>query len=356
MKSVVTRAGRRMLSVVDAHCAGEPARVVVGGVADVPGATMFEKMQYFERNHDDIRKLLVKEPRGYPAQNIDVLLSPTNPACDAGFIIGEQIEYAPMSGHNTICTVTVLLETGIVPMIEPVTELKLDTPAGLVQVRATCANGKVTGVTFANVPCFATHLDVEVDVPGLGKVVVDVAWGGMMFALVDSEKLGVEIAPENGRELVRLGEMVKIAAKEQLSIVHPDNPEIKDISIIVIRGPARNPEAAAQNCVVVSTGELKWDKPETFVGAIDRSPCGTGTCAAMAVRYAKGLLKIGEPFIHESTIGTLFTGVLTEEIKVGEYNAVVPEITGQAWITGYCTIVLEKTDPFPEGFTIGDIW
>jgi len=356
MKSAVRRAGKRMLNVVDAHCEGEPARVLVGGIKDVPGATMFEKMQYFQQNHDNIRKLLIKEPRGYPAQNLDILLNPTNPDCDAGFIIAEQIEYAPMSGHNTICTVTVLLETGIVPMVEPVTELKLDTAAGLVGVRATCCNGKVTGVTFANVPCFATHLDTEIEVPNLGKVLVDVAWGGMWFALVDSEKLGVDIAPENGRDLVRLGEMVKIAAKEQLPIVHPENPGIKDISIIVIRGPAKNPGATAQNCVVVSTGELNWDQPATWTGAIDRSPCGTGTCATMAVRYAKGLQKIDETFIHESTIGTLFTGVLTEETKVGEYEAVVPEVTGQAWITGYSTIVLEETDPFPEGFMIGDIW
>ncbi len=347
---------RQEITAVDAHACGEPGRVIVSGVPDVPGATMFDKMVFLRDHRDDLRKLMLREPRGYPAANCNVLLPPTRPEADAGFVIMEQTEYPPMSGTNTICVATVLLETGIVPAIEPVTELVLETPAGLVGVKADVEGGKVTRVTFRNVPAFAVHLDAVVEIPEIGRLTVDVAWGGMFYVITEASRFGLRLEPEEGRSIVRIGEMVKQAAREQLPAVHPENQEIEGVSIAQLWGPARDPRAARRNAVVVSTGALDWDRPETWTGALDRSPCGTGTCAAMAVLHGRGKLGLGEDFVHEGVLGTRFVGRLVEETTVGDRPAVVPTLSGQAWITGFARYVLEDTDPFPEGFTIGDIW
>ena len=346
----------KKITAVDAHACGEPGRVITGGVSDVPGATMFEKMQYLEQHADGLRKRMLREPRGYPAMNCNVILPPTSPEADAGFVIMEQTEYPAMSGSNTICVTTVLIETGMVPVQEPVTELTLEAPAGLIPVRADVSNGKVTNVTFENVPAFAAHLDATVVVPTLGPVQVDVGWGGMFYVIADADALGVQLVPEEGREIARLGEMIRAAAVEQLPVVHPENPDIHGISISQISGPATHPDAHLKNAVVVSTGTGEWDKPHTWGGALDRSPCGTGTCAKMAVLHAKGQLGLNEDFCHESVLGTLFTGRLIRKAKVGDYDAVVPTLSGRAWITGYADYVIDAEDPFPEGFTVGDIW
>ena len=272
----------RMIQAVDLHACGEHGRVIVGGVLDVPGASMFEKMRYLETEADHLRKFMLREPRGYPAANCNLILPPCHPEADAGYVIMEQVEYPPMSGTNTICVVTTLIETGMVPSQEPVTELTLESPAGLIKVEAEVRGGKVKQVTFENVPAFAVHLDREIDVPHLGKLKVDVAWGGMFYAIVEAAALGLTVTPEQGGEIVRLGEMVKTAAREQLPVVHPENPGIEGISIIVVSGPPTAPGAHAKNAVVVSSGELDWNRPATWTGAIDRSPCGTGTCAKMA--------------------------------------------------------------------------
>ncbi len=346
----------RVVHAVDLHAGGEPGRVIVGGVLDVPGASMFEKMQYLERHRDGLRKLMLREPRGYPAANCNLVLPPTLSEADAGFVIMEQTEYPPMSGTNTICTVTALLETGILPAREPVTDLVLETPAGLVEVRATVEGGKVTGVRFENVPAFPVHLDARVEIPTLGEVEVDVSWGGMFYAIASAERFGLAIAPEHGRELARIGAMVKQAAREQLEAVHPENPEIRQASIGQLAGPWDRTRGFASNAVTVATGELDWAKPETWTGALDRSPCGTGTSARMAVLHARGELDIGEPFRNRGPVGTEFLGRLIRRTTVGGVPAVVPEITGAAWITGIAQYGLDPTDPFPEGFTVGDIW
>lgn len=346
----------KMITAVDAHACGEPGRVITGGVLDVPGKTMFEKMKWFENEGDDLRQRMLREPRGYPVLCCNVIMPPTVPEADAGFIIMEQTEYPAMSGSNTICVTTVLLETGMVPMVEPVTELTLESPAGLIHVRADCVNGKVTNVTFKNVPAFAAHLDAEIDVPHLGKVSVDVAWGGMWYAIADATKLGIDLTPENGGEVARASAMIRAAAAEQLPVIHPENPEISGVSISQLTGPPNHPDATHKNAVTVATGPVDWERPATWTGAIDRSPCGTGTCARMAVLHAKGELNLHEKFVHESILGTLFTGELLEETKVGSYEAVVPTLSGQGWITGFANYVLDPTDPFPNGFTVGDIW
>jgi proline racemase len=347
---------QQMISAVDLHACGEPGRVIVGGVIDVPGASMFEKMQYLQAHGDGLRRRMLREPRGYPASNCNLVLPPTRPEADAGFVIMEHVEYPAMSGSNTICVVTALLETGMLPMREPVTELVLEAPAGLIAVRATCANGKVTGVTFRNVPAFAVHLDAAIEVPTLGTVTVDVAWGGMFYVIADAAPFGLRLTPDEGRDIVRIGELIKAAAQEQLPVRHPENPAMAGVTIAQLSGPPSRPDAHRKNAVVVSTGRLDWNRPATWTGAIDRSPCGTGTCARMATLHARGALAIGEAFRHEGILGTVFTGRLVGETMVGPYRAVVPEITGQAWITGFAHYVVDPDDPFPEGFTVGDIW
>jgi proline racemase len=346
----------RMISAVDAHACGEPGRVITGGVRDVPGRTMFEKMKYFQTSADDLRKLMLREPRGYPASNCNLILPPTDPKADAGFIIMEQVEYPPMSGTNTICVATVLLETGMVPIRGQVTKLTLDTPAGLVEVEADVTNGKVNRVTFQNVPAFAVHISQPIDVPTLGPVVVDVAYGGMFYVIADAEPLGLQLKPSEARDIVRIGEMIKAAAAEQLPVEHPENPGISGITIAQLSGPSIDPKAARRNAVIVSTGKLDWDKPASWTGALDRSPCGTGTCAKMATLYAKRQLPLHQDFVHEGILGTTFTGRLIAETRVGPYAAVVPVISGQAWITGFANYVIEEDDPFPTGYTVGDIW
>ena len=345
-----------MITAVDTHVGGEPGRVIIGGVPDVPGKTMFEKMMYLAEHRDGLRRRMLREPRGFPAANCNLILPSTHPEADAGFVIMEQVEYPPMSGTNTICTATVLLETGMVPMVEPVTELTLEAPAGLVRVRAECSNGKVTRVTFRNVPAFAVHLDARLDVPHLGTVTVDIAWGGMFYVIAEAGPLGLRLSPDEGRDLVRVGEMIKAAAQQQLPVVHPENPAFTGPTIAQVSGPATRAGAHRKNVVVVSTGALDWDRPATWTGAIDRSPCGTGTCAKMATLHARGMLGLDEDFTHEGILGTTFTGRLIEGTTVGPYRAVVPTISGTAWITGIAHYVVDPNDPFPDGFTVGDIW
>ncbi len=346
----------RMITAVDAHACGEPGRVIIGGVLDVPGKTMFEKKTYLETRADDLRKLMLREPRGYPAANCNLILPPTHPEADAGFVIMEQVEYPPMSGTNTICVVTVLLETGMIPVRGRTMRLKLDTPAGLVEVEAEIENGKVVRVTFENVPAFATHLDTPVEVPNLGTVEVDVAYGGMFYVIADAEPLGLKLEPDEAREIVRVGEMIKAAAGEQLRVAHPENPAISGVTIAQLSAPSRKAGVDRQNAVVVSTGKLDWNRPASWTGALDRSPCGTGTCAKMATLHVKGRLPLQRDFVHEGILGTTFTGRLVRETQVGSYQAVVPAISGRAWITGFSNYVLEADDPFPTGFTVGDIW
>ena len=346
----------RLINAIDLHACGEPGRVITGGVLDVPGSTMYEKMRHLERYGDDLRQRMLFEPRGYPAMCCNVILPPTRPEAQAGFVIMEPVEYPPMSGTNTMCVATALLESGMVPMQEPVTELVLEAPAGLIRVRATCSNGKVTEVAFRNVPAFAAHLDAHVEVPHLGTVTVDVAWGGMFFVIADATAIGLRLTPDEGRDLVRIGEMIKAAAREQLPVSHPENPGISDITIAELSGPPADAANHRRNAVVVSTGTLDWDRPSTWTGVLDRSPCGTGTSAKMATLHARGLLGLNEPFRHEGVLGTVFTGRLLEETQVGPYRAVVPEIAGRAWITGFANYVVDAEDPFPNGFTVGDLW
>jgi proline racemase len=268
----------------------------------------------------------------------------------------EQVEYPPMSGTNTICVVTALLETGIVPSTNGTRHLKLDTPAGLVEVDAEVHDGKVLSVTFRNVPCYAAHLNRQIEVRGLGTVTVDVGYGGMFYVIAEAAALGLRVTPDEARDLVRLGEMIKAAANEQLTAIHPENPAIRGITIAQISAPSQDPGISRRNAVIISTGKLDWEKPASWTGTLDRSPCGTGTCARMATLYAKGQLALGEDFIHQGILGTTFTGRLVERVMVGSYEGAISTIRGRAWITGFAEYVVDASDPFPNGYTVQDLW
>jgi proline racemase len=346
----------RMITTVEAHAEGEPGRVITGGMPHMPGDTVYEKMLWMQANADDVRLMMLREPRGHPALCCNVIVPPCDPRADAGFIIMEQTEYPPMSGSNTICVVTVLLETGVVPMVEPITELVLEAPAGLLNVRAECHAGKVTKVTFRNVPAFAVHLDAEIEVPGYGRATVDIAWGGMFFVIAEAAQFGIELAPENGAAMVRLSEALRAAAAEQLPVVHPDNPGITGPTIAQLTAPATAPGTDGRGAITVSTGVFNPSRPEALTGILDRSPCGTGTCAKMAVLHARGLLEVGQDYVNAGPMGTTFTGRIVDTTQIGPYPAIVPTLSGQGWIYGTSNWSLDPSDPFPQGYTIGDIW
>jgi proline racemase len=337
---------KRMVTVVGVHAEGELNEVITGGVLEVPGKTMFDKMKYLETQADDLRKFLLFEPRGKVSQCVNLVQPTSNPEADAGFVIIESEYYVPMSGTNTICTVTALLETGMLPMSEPVTHLTLEAPGGLVKVEATCKDGKCERVTFTNVPAFVFHLDKPVEVEGLGTVTVDVAYGGMIYAIVDGGPLGFNCDASEAREMVEIGERIKRAAAVQLPVVHPLNPEIHTINQTEFTSPLRTEggQKTARNGVIVSPGRL------------DRSPCGTGTTARLAVMHAKGQIGIGEPFVHESLIGTKFIGKILGTEQVGNVPGLRISISGRGWITAFHQYVLDPSDPFPTGFTLSDTW
>jgi proline racemase len=335
---------QRTVTVVGCHVGGEQNHVITGGVLPPPGDTMFAKKRYLETRADGLRRWLLHEPRGKVNECINLVVPATRPEADAGFIIMEASDYPPMSGSNTICTTTVLLETGMVAMREPETRLVLDTPAGLVPVVAACRDGKCLSVRFTNVPAFVMHLDATVEVKGLGDVTVDVAYGGAFFAIVDARRLGFAVARHEAGDLVAVGNRITAAAAEQLPVAHPENPEIHTITFTEFAAPFEGPGRPTRNAVIVAPGR------------IDRSPCGTGTSARLAVLHARGLIREGQPFVHESILGTRFDCAVAGTTTVAGRPAVTTTIAGQAWITGIFQYGHDPTDPFPEGFTLGDTW
>jgi proline racemase len=334
---------RRTLTVVGCHAGGEIGNVVVGGVLPPEGASVFEQMQTLQRD-DSLRRLLLREPRGSVAVHANLIVPSTRDDCVAGYIIMEPTEYPAMSGSNTICVATVLLETGMVEMHEPETTLRLEAPAGVVEVRASCRDGKCESVELTNVPCFADRLDATLDVDGLGALTVDVAFGGMWYAIADARALGFSLEPSEARDLSRVGEQIRVAAREQLPCVHPENPEIAGVSIVQIAEPWQGVGAISKNAVVVAPGRL------------DRSATGTGLSARMAALHARGELRVGEAMTHASVLGTTFDGRIVSETTVGDRPAIVPAIRGSAWITGITQVIVDPTDPFPEGYLLSDTW
>jgi proline racemase len=280
----------------------------------------------------------------------------SDPRAVAGFIVMQQTEYPPMSGSNAMCVATVLLKTGMVPLSEPVTSFNLETPGGLVAIRADVSAGEVGAITVRNVPSFVIGLDLPLELSGFGTVSVDVAYGGNPFVSCEARQLGFSLLPDEGRDLVRVGQQLKAAANEQIPVEHPDDPRISSITITQMWGPPEKPhEADVRNAVVLST-EVASAETGPGGGILDRSPCGTGTCARMAIEHARGNLAVGDDYAVEGMLGTVFVGRIVEQTAVGTYPAVVPQVAGRAWITGFSTYVTDGDDPFPEGFTLGDIW
>jgi len=337
----------RVITVVGAHAEGEVGKVITGGVIPPPGASVFEQQQWLLHNNDGFRKFLLYEPRGGAFTHANLIVPAKDPRADAGFIIMEPANYVPMSGSNCICVVTVLLETGMLPMREPATHLTLETPGGLVTVTAYCQNGRVRQVKLTNVPCFAALLDAEVSVPDLGTITLDIAYGGAFFAITDARPFGLKIVAEEARQLVELGETIKTAAQEKLRVVHPENPTIDSIVFTEFTLPIEEDDGGrtGRNAVVISPGKL------------DRSPCGTGTCARLAVMHARGEIKDGEGFVSRSVIDSRFEARIESVTQLSDGTpAILPSIAGRAWITGYHQYVLDPEDPWPQGYTLSDTW
>lgn len=336
----------RTLGVVNAHCAGEPGHVITAGLGQVPGETMFDKKLWFEEHSDQVRELMLFEPRGAVWHNVNAIVPSNHPDADMGYLIMETTEYPAMSGSNTICVATVLLETGILHMTEPITELTLEAPVGLIRLRCECKDGKVTNVTFVNQPAFCYARDAVIEVEGLGSLRIDVAFGGMTYAMVEAQDLGFAITPDEARDLCDLGQRIKAAAVEQVPVAYPGNPEMPGITNTEFMAPPRREggQLIARNTVVVSPGRC------------DRSPCGTGTSARLALMHARGELAPGERLVHESVTGSRFTATIDSTTRVGDYEAVVPVVGGQAWITGLSQVGLDPSDPYPHGFTLSDTW
>ena len=334
---------RRAITVVGCHAGGEVGNVIVGGVLPPEGDSVFEQMQSLQRD-DRLRRLLLREPRGSVACHVNLVVPATRDDCDAGFIIMEPTEYPAMSGSNTICTTTVLLETGMVELREPETVVRLEAPGGVVEARASCRDGRCETVEFTNVPCFADQLDAQLEVDGLGTITVDVAYGGMWYAIADAQALGFSIEPGEARELSLAGERIRAAAREQLTCVHPENAEIAGVSIVQIAEPWRGVGRVTRNAVVVAPGRL------------DRSATGTGLSARMAVLHARGSMGVGDSMTHASAIGSTFDGRIVSETTVGDRAAIAPAIRGSAWITGVWQVYVDPDDPFPEGYLLSDTW
>lgn len=328
----------RVIHTVESHTEGMPTRVVVGGVGVIPGNTMFERRAYFIENMDDLRKLLMYEPRGHSAMSGAILQPSTRADADWGVLYIEVSGCLPMCGHGTIGVATVLVETGMVDVVEPVTTVRLDTPAGLVVVEVAVANGKALNVTLTNVPSFSYALDQVVDVAGLGKIEYDMAYGGNFYAIVPVERVGLTIAPENGSKLLAAGLAISDAINEQNRPIHPENPEIAQCHHVDFISQGTESILHWRNAMAIQPG---W---------FDRSPCGTGTSARLAQMVARGAFKEGDVLENESWIGSRFTGRVVGRTRVGDFDAIIPTITGRAWITGTAQWRLEPTDPFPAGF------
>ena len=331
----------KVYAAVDSHTEGMPTRVITGGVGVLPGSTMAERRRYLISERDDLRTLLMHEPRGHAAMSGAILQPPSRPDADAGVVFIEVSGCLPMCGHGTIGVATVLVETGMVDVKEPVTEIRLDTPAGLIQASVEVDDGRAVAVTIRNVPAYLHLRDAHVTVPGLGQLTLDLAWGGNFFAVLPAAAAGLDIQQRSHDEIVATGLTVMAAVNEQLSFAHPEQPDVDECHHVIFTAPGDD-RVSARNATAI------------YPGWIDRSPCGTGTSARMAALHARGELGLNEDFVNASLIDSVFTGRLVGETMVGSFPAVVPTVRGRAWVTGMASYMLDPDDPFPQGFLIGD--
>ncbi|MQY44022.1 hypothetical protein GG681_15355 [Epibacterium sp. SM1969] len=335
----------KTIHVISAHAEGEVGDVIVGGVLPPPGETLWEQRSFIAQD-DTLRKFVLNEPRGGVFRHVNLLVPPKHPDAIAGWIIMEPEDTPPMSGSNSICVSTVLLDGGLVPMQEPETHMILEAPGGLVKVRAECRNGKAERIFVQNVASFADKLDVPLEVEGLGTITVDTAYGGDSFVVVNAQELGFEIVEGEAKDIARLGVKITNAANEQLGFSHPENADWDHISFCAFCGPLSE----------TPTGLTGKSAVAIQPGKVDRSPTGTAVSARMALMAARGQMKAGQTFEAESIIGSRFTGRIVEMTKLGGRAAIVPEISGRGWVTGIHQHMLDPDDPWPGGYRLSDTW
>lgn len=335
----------KLVHIVSVHAEGEVGDVIVGGVAPPPGNTIWEQRSFIAKD-ETLRNFVLNEPRGGVFRHVNLLVPAKHPEADMGFIIMEPADTPPMSGSNSMCVATALLDTGMIPMTEPETTLTLEAPGGLVRVTATCRNGKAERVRITNVPSFVDRMDATLDVPGIGVLRVDTAYGGDSFVLVDAADAGIELRPENARELASLGVRIVAAANEQLGFTHPENPDWDHISFCQFTEPldVQSDVLTGRNTVAIRPGKL------------DRCPTGTGVSARMAVLHAKGQMGADMTYRARSIIDSEFVGRITGKTKVGSLDAIIPTVEGRAWIVGTRQLMLDPDDPWPQGYRVGDTW
>ena len=333
---------KKTITMVEAHAEGEVGRIVTSGVNDIPGDTMLEKMNYINQVDDSLRRFLVFEPRGYAQMSTNLIFDPINKDADIGFLILQGDKAHAMSGSNSICLVTVLLETGRIEMKEPETTVTLDTPAGIVRATASCKNGKCVRVSLDMTPSYADQLDAIIDVEGLGKVTVDIAFGGIFYALIDPSQFDLKILPENARQLVDIGTRIHRAVNEQLEISHPELESIKGISYTMFVG--HDDEGEMKGATILPPGR------------IDRSPCGTGNSARLAVMEARGQIKVGEILKARSIIDSEFQVEIISKKTIAGKPGVLPRISGRGWIHGIHQVGIDPSDPYPLGYKVSDCW
>lgn len=333
------------VEIVGCHAEGEVGDVIVSGVETPPGATLWEQSRWIDTDQQ-LRDLVLNEPRGGVFRHVNLLVPPVHPDADAGFIIMEPCHTPPMSGSNAMCVATVLLETGMIAMAEPETRFTLEAPGGLVEVVAQCRSGKAERITVRNLPSFADRVDAMLDVPDIGPVRVDTAFGGDSFVLVDAADLGLRVQPSEAAALAEVGAVVTAAANEQLGFRHPDNADWAHISFCQIAGDRTT---TADGFELRSTSVID-------PGKLDRSPTGTGVSARLALRHARGEAAVGDSMTMHSVIGSSFHGRIVEETTLGGRPAIIPEISGRAWITGLTHHVIDPSDPWPTGYRVADTW
>jgi proline racemase len=329
----------KVFTTIDTHTGGNPTRTVISGLPKLVGTTMSEKMLHMKKEYDWIRKLLMNEPRGHDVMSGALLTDPCHKDADIGVIYIETGGYLPMCGHDTIGVCTALVEAGLIPIEEPITSLKLDTPAGLVEVEIVIENGKAKEVSFCNIPAFQLK-SISVDVEGIGLVNADIAYGGNFYAIIEAESVELDLIPENASTIIEKAIKIRSAINEKTDIVHPQYPFIQGLTHVEFYTEPSHEDADVKNTVVVPPG------------GIDRSPCGTGTSAKLALLYANKEIAIGEEFVHESIVGSLFRGCVLETTQVEGIEAVVTKITGSAWLMGMHQFFYNEDDPLREGFLL----
>jgi len=335
----------KTIQVISCHAEGEVGDVITGGVTPPPGNTIWEQRTFIEKD-ETLRNFVLNEPRGGVFKHVNLLVPPKHPDADAAFIIMEPEDTPPMSGSNSICVSTVLLDAGIIPMQEPITNMTLEAPGGLVEVIARCNNGKAETISVQNLPSFADKLNVPLEVEGIGTIIVDTAYGGDSFVVVEADPLGFKLVEDEATDLAKLGMLITKTANEQIGFSHPGEQSWNHISFCAFCGPLSSTPTGLEGKSAVAV------RP----GKIDRSPTGTAVSARMALMHAKGLLQIGQTFEAFSIINSKFTGRIVREENVSDKPAIIPEITGRAWITGTHQHFLDPDDPWPEGYRLKDTW